>query len=763
MTWIIDRQGVVRARLAVRGHRADTLTGRVAAAAARRGQPTARTRGSGILAPEAAAPAHVQNPLPVRQGPPPRPPAAQLGRGDPGGAARRAHGPHHGRRGPRERGRPHHGGRARDARGGGLHDPPHQRHHLRADGGGAAGAAGTAADGAGQQRVAPHRLHRLGGLCAPAPPPACPRADRAATIRALADPPLTAADFARPGHIFPLRPRRGGVLVRAGHTEAAVDLCRLAGLQAGRRAVRGHERRRHHGAARRSWRSSRARHELKIGTIADLIRYRLRNERSVERISEQTVQTELGEFRLYAYEDRVQSRACTWRSRAGALDGPEAPLVRVHVPDTLRDLLGVRGDARAWTLRAALQRIVEAGNGVVVILRAAGVAARARRRGARLAPAPASRSQRSARRQPPQREGAVLRTFGVGAQILKDLGVSACACCRRPSRCTASRPSIWRSRATSGKRRDAARAACEGEVSARGRRVAIVAARFNDFIVVEPARRARSPPGSARRRARGPARRARARRLRAAGRRAQARRSGRYDAVVALGCVIRGDTPHFDYVAGECARGLQQASLETGVPVVFGVLTVETVEQALERAATGAGNKGGEAMETRARDGRPDGAAVQRARRWSGTDRPARASGARSWPASWRCRRCTAGSSTTAPGRTWCRSSRDAEDMPRADREYFRELVEGVWHARAALDAELAAWMDREPRAARPDRARGAADRRCTSSRRGPRCRSASSINEAVSLAKRFGATDGHKFVNAVLDRAARELRPDEH
>ena len=74
--------------------------------------------------------------------------------------------------------------------------------------------------------------------------------------------------------------------------------------------------------------------------------------------------------------------------------------------------------------------------------------------------------------------------------------------------------------------------------------------------------------------------------------------SGRFDAVVALGCVIRGDTPHFDYVAGECARGLQQASLETGVPVAFGVLTVETVEQALERAATGAGNKGGEAMES---------------------------------------------------------------------------------------------------------------------------------------------------------------------
>jgi 6,7-dimethyl-8-ribityllumazine synthase len=66
----------------------------------------------------------------------------------------------------------------------------------------------------------------------------------------------------------------------------------------------------------------------------------------------------------------------------------------------------------------------------------------------------------------------------------------------------------------------------------------------------------------------------------------------------ALGCVIRGDTPHFDYVAGECARGVQLVSLETGLPIIFGVLTVETVEQALERAATTAGNKGGESMDT---------------------------------------------------------------------------------------------------------------------------------------------------------------------
>ena len=138
----------------------------------------------------------------------------------------------------------------------------------------------------------------------------------------------------------------------------------------------------------------------------------------------------------------------------------------------------------------------------------------------------------------------------------------------------------------------------EGEPSAHGRKVAIVAARFNDFIVASLVKGAQAAwlerggvadnltvvrvPGAFE--------------LPLAARRLAG--SGRFDAVVALGCVIRGDTPHFEYVAGECARGLQRAALDSGVPVAFGVLTVESVEQALQRAATGAGNKGGEAMES---------------------------------------------------------------------------------------------------------------------------------------------------------------------
>jgi len=71
--------------------------------------------------------------------------------------------------------------------------------------------------------------------------------------------------------------------------------------------------------------------------------------------------------------------------------------------------------------------------------------------------------------------------------------------------------------------------------------------------------------------------------------------TGRYDAIVALGCVIRGATAHFDYVAGEAAKGIAAVAHDTGVPVTFGVLTVDTIEQAIERAGTKAGNKGAEA------------------------------------------------------------------------------------------------------------------------------------------------------------------------
>ena len=75
----------------------------------------------------------------------------------------------------------------------------------------------------------------------------------------------------------------------------------------------------------------------------------------------------------------------------------------------------------------------------------------------------------------------------------------------------------------------------------------------------------------------------------------RAARSGAFDAIIALGAVIRGGTPHFEYVAGECSKGLGQLSLSHEIPVAFGVLTVDSIEQAIERAGTKAGNKGAEA------------------------------------------------------------------------------------------------------------------------------------------------------------------------
>jgi 6,7-dimethyl-8-ribityllumazine synthase len=138
----------------------------------------------------------------------------------------------------------------------------------------------------------------------------------------------------------------------------------------------------------------------------------------------------------------------------------------------------------------------------------------------------------------------------------------------------------------------------QGEMSTVSRRVAVIASRFNEFVVsglVKGAVAAWEKHGGNAADlliARVPG----AFELPVVARRLA--ESGQYEAVVALGCVIRGDTAHFEYVAGECARGLQNVAVETGIPVVFGVLTTETVEQALQRAAPGGSNKGGEALET---------------------------------------------------------------------------------------------------------------------------------------------------------------------
>jgi 3,4-dihydroxy 2-butanone 4-phosphate synthase/GTP cyclohydrolase II len=156
------------------------------------------------------------------------------------------------------------------------------------------------------------------------------------------------------------------------------------------------------------------RHRLKIGTIADLIRYRLEKERSVERIAEQVIATEFGPFRMFCYEDHV-NRTVHLALVAGDLGDKRVPLVRVHLKDTLGDVVGIRDRALGWPLRAAMARVAQEGHGVIVILRPDET------------PRDLMDAVQSIGRDPvaptPQAGAKVLRTYGIGAQILRDLGV----------------------------------------------------------------------------------------------------------------------------------------------------------------------------------------------------------------------------------------------------------------------------------------------------------------------------------------------------
>src|SRR5882757_5685706 len=176
--------------------------------------------------------------------------------------------------------------------------------------------------------------------------------DRAKTILALADPATKPDDLARPGHIFPLRCAEGGVLARAGHTEAAVDLVKLAGLSSPAGFIC--EIVNDDGTMKRGadlFAFARE-HDLRIGTIADLIRYRLANEHSVERVTEQQVQTEFGEFRMAVYEDRI-GKTVHLALVKGEIKADEPILVRVHLRNMLQDVLGVQHGDFSWPLRRA--------------------------------------------------------------------------------------------------------------------------------------------------------------------------------------------------------------------------------------------------------------------------------------------------------------------------------------------------------------------------------------------------------------------------
>jgi 3,4-dihydroxy 2-butanone 4-phosphate synthase/GTP cyclohydrolase II len=239
--------------------------------------------------------------------------------------------------------------------------------------------------------------------------------DRARTIQAAVAPGARPEDLRQPGHIFPVMAQPGGVLTRAGHTEAGCDLARLAGLEPSAAIV---EILNEDGTmARRPDLEKFARsHGIRIGTIADLIRYRLEKERNVERIDEQHIETRHGEFTMYCYDDHV-NRAVHVALVKGNLEDVATPLVRVHLQDTLGDVIGVQSRSLGWPLQSAIERIAQEPAAVIVLLRDQESSRDFMDAVEGLGKAGDDLGQR--------RGGdSVLKTYGVGAQILRDLGLS---------------------------------------------------------------------------------------------------------------------------------------------------------------------------------------------------------------------------------------------------------------------------------------------------------------------------------------------------
>ncbi len=240
-------------------------------------------------------------------------------------------------------------------------------------------------------------------------------ADRAVTIQAAVKADAQPSDIVTPGHIFPLMARPGGVLTRAGHTEAGCDLARLAGFEPASVIV---EIMNEDGtmARRDDLETFAQQHGLKLGTVADLIEYRLKNEKTVERVSECRLPTEFGVFRLMAYEDALEHKA-HFALVFGELNSAKPVLVRVHMQDTLCDMLASQRMECGWPLRAAMQQIAQAGSGVIVVLRKHEEAAALLDRIAHY-----QMVDRGVH-MPETQVDDDAKTFGLGAQILADLGL----------------------------------------------------------------------------------------------------------------------------------------------------------------------------------------------------------------------------------------------------------------------------------------------------------------------------------------------------
>jgi 3,4-dihydroxy 2-butanone 4-phosphate synthase / GTP cyclohydrolase II len=243
--------------------------------------------------------------------------------------------------------------------------------------------------------------------------------DRARTIQVAIDPATQAADLARPGHVFPLRARKGGVLVRAGQTEASVDLARLAGLIPAGIIC---EIMKDDGTMARvpDLIEFCQQHGMKMLTVAELIRYRMAHERYVHRVGEALVDTRFGEFRLIAYESEIDGGESHIALIRGEIEASDVPvLVRMHAHCLMGDVFGATGCECHSTLEGSLRAIAQEGRGALIYLHQTSKGFGVEKAGERAALS----FHRGRKLSSLDNERQTQREIGIGAQILSDLNL----------------------------------------------------------------------------------------------------------------------------------------------------------------------------------------------------------------------------------------------------------------------------------------------------------------------------------------------------